>query len=440
VADLNDLLKSKKVSEFVRQGKSRPWTVDRTPVEPEAAPENPVKTEAQPGHNPVTNPVKTEAQPGHNPVTGIRQKTSQKPNPVTTRSPTRSRFEVNPVKTEAQPGHKIRNYKTLVGNDRAVMLTLFLDARQHGAFETSAFARAHLAGRLGLSYEAIRSCLKRLVRFGILDKVESSKGGPGAWVLVRFSQRIFQELCLTEAQPGHNPVTNPVKTEAQPGHQPGHALSSSSSLIDLENLKTTTTSEPELLETGPVHLAPEWANLDFSPLAEIGFTQNHLTQIIRHGKLSRAEVEPSIEFFAFDLRRNGKAKMLNGSPLNFFMGILRKGIPYAPPENYESPVDEARRRTREFLERKAQTRQAEEKRIMDLEYAEWRRGLAPGDIARLMPDWAQKPGQIQDTAIKSHFEEQVWPERAQEVFGLAKLDRAEIGKQIDQSLERGSSP
>ena len=87
MADLSELLKSKKVSEFVRQGKSRPWTVERSPAEASNKPgENPVKTESkpgentvtlnrpqdlkidEPGENPVNNPVKILSEPGENQV------------------------------------------------------------------------------------------------------------------------------------------------------------------------------------------------------------------------------------------------------------------------------------------------------------------------------------------------------------------------------------
>jgi len=251
---------------------------------------------------------------------------------------------------------------------------------------------------------------------------------------------------LLERETGHKPDTQPDtrldtnwtqtghKPDTQPNTQPDTSPSSSSSFLDLENSKTTTTGESELIADAQVQLAPEWADVDCSPLADVGFSHAHLIQLAKHGKLSAAEVASSIEFFAFDLKRNSKAKALNGSPLNFFMGILRKGVPYAPSENYESPADEARRRTREIMERKERERVTEENRIRELEFAEWRRGLSVDKLATILPDFARRPGQVQDSTLRTYFENEIWPERAQEVLGLAKLDRAEIGKQIDQAI------
>ena len=52
-------------------------------------------------------------------------------------------------------------------------------------------------------------------------------------------------------------------------------------------------------------------------------------------------IQESINAFAFNLKENNKGKGLKTSPLNYLMGILRSGIPYAPPSNYESPESRA---------------------------------------------------------------------------------------------------
>lgn len=120
------------------------------------------------------------------------------------------------------------------------------------------------------------------------------------------------------------------------------AAPSSSSLIELDQNLKTTTSDPELPIDAKVHLSPEWAVVDTSPLSEIGFTPNHFNQLVKAGKFSADEVQDFIYFFAFDLKSNGKGRKIKGPPVNFFMGILQKGMPYAAPENYESPEAEAR--------------------------------------------------------------------------------------------------
>ena len=90
-----------------------------------------------------------------------------------------------------------------------------------------------------------------------------------------------------------------------------------------------------------IDLSEDWLNIDIEPLKDIGFTKTHLEQIASQKLLLPEIVQNSIYAFSFDLVENNKAKELKGQPINFFMGILRKGNPYASPANYESPKDKA---------------------------------------------------------------------------------------------------
>jgi hypothetical protein len=301
-----------------------------------------------------------------------------------------------------------------------------------GDRSTPPLSSAEIGKALQMPQESVRTALKRLLQRSAIFRRNFQRGRSG-WSCYELSQPAYREL-LDFRKSGSNWVQNGFKSGSKSGSESGSTASSSSSLLDLENFKTTTTGEPELFDSTSLQLSPEWQAVDYVSLAEIGFTETHLIQIIRQGKLSVQEVQDSVHFFSFDLKRNGKGKTLNGSPLNFFMGIVRKGIPYAPPQNYESPADEARRKTREFKERKECERQAEEQKLVDLEFSEWKRGLSVEELEKILPEYARKPGQIQDSALKSYFETNVWPERAQELFGLVKFNRSEVAQQIEQSL------
>lgn len=324
----------------------------------------------------------------------------------------------------------------LVGLQRQI--TIFLHEQSKLARDriTDPIAISLLAERCGTTSLAAQKTIQRLTGKGIIRRV-SFRNGRGGWTRYEVVQDVFQEILHLESQDKlrTNLGQTPDNLRSQPRTQPRTAPSSSSSFLDLEKIKTTTTGEPELFENTPAQLTPEWQSIDVSPLAESGFTQTHLIQILRQGKLQPTEVQDSIYFFAFDLARNGKGRALNGSPLNFFMGILRKGIPYAPPENFESPADEVRRKTREFKERKERERQAEDQKLLELEFAEWSRGLAVEELTKLLPEYARKPGAMQTAALKTHFEANVWPERAQELLRLTTVDRGEVIREIEKSLE-----
>ena len=410
---------------------------------------NIVTTEVRPNRKPSTNPdqsqYKISTQPSTNPVQSqIKPSTTAKTESalsvetqykVSTQPSTQ--VSTNSVQTQTKVSTKM-SFSSIVGLQRRIVLFVFDASKTSREKLTAPIALQNLADACQTTAMAAQGSTRRLEQKGLLHRGEY-KNGRGGWTRYELPNDLFQELLQLETQ--NKVSTNPEQSQYKVSTQPSTSIPSSSSSMALpQNLKTTTTSELALFEDGRVNLSPEWSAVDFSPLAETGFTQTHLMQLAKHAKLTAPEVQDSIHFFAFDLSRNGKGRDLKGPPLNFFMGILRKGLPYAPPENFESPVDESRRKTREFKERKERERQAEEQKIFELDFAEWRRGITPDDLRRLVPEWAQKPGHIQDSALKSHFETNVWPERAQELLGLTKVDRAEVVRQIEQSLEQGSTP
>ena len=326
-------------------------------------------------------------------------------------------------------------FLSFVGLQRRILLFIY---------DQCTFARDKLTdpisiGYLGQACEttvlSAQKTIQRLEKKNALKRA-SFRNGRGGWTRYELSQSIFQEVLHLETQGKlrTNLGQSSDKPSTQPRTQLRTTLSSSSSYVLEKDFKTTTTGEPEILETGPIQLSPEWVNLDLTPLTGIGFTQNHLTQIIRQGKLTPEETQDSIHFFAFDLEKNEKGRFLKAPPINFFMGILRKGMPYAPPENYESAADEARRKTREFKARKERERQDEDQKLLDLDFSEWRRGIAADELAALLPEYARKPGPIQDSALKTHFETNVWPERSQEFLRVTQNDRTAIAQQIEESL------
>jgi predicted transcriptional regulator len=288
---------------------------------------------------------------------------------------------------------------------------------------------AHLESHKGTA----KTIIFRLTQKGFLKR-EASATGRGGFTRFRLEKDLYQAILIRETE--YKRVTNGVQTGnkevTQRVTQRVTSAPSSSSVLDLENLKTTT-SEQEAVENGQVLLPSDWESVDFSSLTEFGFSRSHLIQLARHGKLSTSEVQDSIYFFAFDLKRNGKGRELKGPPVNFFMGILRKGLPYAPPENYESPETEARRRYIEGKRRLEDQRQADERELQELEFAEWGRGLSPEEINSLVPDVVRHAPKAREHSLRAYFNETVWPARRLILPGT-EAERAEIAQQIENSL------
>jgi len=281
--------------------------------------------------------------------------------------------------------------------------------------------RREIATATAQSLGGVKTALSRLSKTKLIELAEFKCGKVNGFTSYRLTPQARTILASKMAMAGLG--FNRLQTVSI-------GFPSSSSSLDLENLKTTT-SEGELFKNAALNLSPEWQQVDISPLASMGFTQSHLIQIIRQGKLSATETQDSISFFAFDLSRNG---LKPNSPLNFFMGIVRKGIPYAPPENYESPADEARRKTREFKERKVRERQAEEKKIIALAFSEWRRGVPAEELTKFLPEYARKPGPLQESALESYFEKNVWPVLETNHIGEGDTEHQQVRAAITESL------
>ncbi|MCZ2142011.1 MAG: hypothetical protein LC102_01110 [Ignavibacteriales bacterium] len=403
---------------------NREQTVSNTTAEPL---ENWQQTGNKVGTQPTTNREQTGNREDQKkaPLTETGNKVGTQP---TTLSATKRQQTDNKVATKVP-------FSSLVGLQRNVVLFIYNACKNARGRSTEALTLEHMGLYLKTSSGSVKTTIQRLEGKGCLARIEF-KNGRGGWSKYELHETVFRELLQLETE--NKLATNWQQTDnkvgTQPTTEPATSLSSSSSDVFFENLKKTTTSEQAQTESISVTLSPEWLAVDYSDLSGIGFTETHLTQIMRQGKLKASEVQDSINFFAFDLARNGKGKALNGPPLNFFMGIVRKGIPYAPPENYESPADEVRRKTREFKELKERKREAEEQQLKDLEFSEWRRGLPSEELTALLPEFARKPGPLQDSTLKSHFETNVWPERSDKLLKLVQLERTNVARQIEQSL------
>ena len=116
------------------------------------------------------------------------------------------------------------------------------------------------------------------------------------------------------------------------------------------------------------------------------------------------------------MEKNNKIKTLKSAPLNYFMGILRSGKPYAPPANYESPQVAA---MRIYLERKKeaeQKRSAMEEEIFNIAFNEWESGLSIENKDSLYPPAVKNSRLSSEKAahLRLYFRDQIWASKKDE--------------------------
>ena len=278
-----------------------------------------------------------------------------------------------------------------------------------------------------------KNVLHELVKATAISRSESKKGR-GGWTRFQIVDSIFEDLVLNESrrkQVENGQIIDRKQVDKWVDKWVDAPSSSSSTILESKNLLTTH-PEPDRKEDSG--LPEDWKQINCSPLHEIYFGQAQLNQIAQLGKLSPTDIQESIYAFAFDLKKNQKAKSLKSPPLNFFMGILRKGIPYAPPDNYESPEDEARRKYLEAKRAQIARRDAIERETLELEFEEWKNSLTPTNCRELAPHAKIDGSEMQLAALKQYFKESVYLNRLKEIPIEKNETIDEIRKQIRDSL------
>ena len=277
--------------------------------------------------------------------------------------------------------------------------------------QTGRLKTAKLASLIGCSYRCIKTIMERVTKKNIIKRLKgkSSIAGFVQFEMLKEVKTIGNKL-LFQKRNIDKEFNNFITIIRQHiGQQLDNSIYSSSSYI---NINTTTTDVFENFKSNG--LDGEWLNIDIEPLSNIGFTKTHLTQIVSQNLLPAELVQNSIYAFAFDLQENDKAKNINGDPINYFMGILRKGKPYAPTSNYESPQDKAMRLYKEKMKEVEQRRVTTEKEAISLAYSDWFSQLTSSQKLEFLPESIRRnanpeKNKMLDGSARNHFEVEIWP-------------------------------
>jgi len=365
---------------------------------------NLIQTEHITGHKPNTQPDTNLTQTEH-------YKNNVFSNLTQTEHATGHKVEHKPDTNKAQTKHKaaieIQNFSfsSYVGLQRDILILFYFDCKTSRSRETQEISLQHVADSLNIRIGSVKTSIRRLEEKQAIKRIKFKNGRSG-WSKYELQEHVYREIMQYET--AHKLDTNRLQTRhklnTQPNTEPDTSAVSSSSLIISNN---TTTTSNIIAET---KLGSEWQSIDIKPLANFGFTQTHLSQIAQQQKLSAEVVQNSIYAFAFDLKHNDKAKNLKTNPVNYFMGILRNGQPYAPPSNYESPEEEALRlyveRQRELEQRRIELENA----AIELAFKEWLATLSEEDKNHILPHFVRnlKAEQPKLTELKNHFMKEIW--------------------------------
>ena len=304
----------------------------------------------------------------------------------------------------------------LVGTQRATIIFFYLLAKKNQSQKTNPVTLEHISKSLNIEKNVLKTTIIRLQKKGCIERHEG-KTGRGGWSCFTVSNNLYQEIMQHERQgfldkelvnTDNNLVTKEVTERV------ASVPSSSSSIYN----KTTTTESEEINAND--------FTINIVPLSNIGLTHGHIAQLTKQQKLTFEQIQDSIYYFAFDLARNEKAKTLRKDALNFFMGILRQGLPYAPPNNYESPEAEAMRLHMESKAKAKKINEQLEKELKENLWQEWRETLSeqelmefhvPGEISDSVPEKVRATLKRRNATANAYqyFESEIWPSKRKEI-------------------------
>ncbi|MBV9576296.1 MAG: hypothetical protein JO149_06705, partial [Gammaproteobacteria bacterium] len=228
----------------------------------------------------------------------------------------------------------VEEIQRVTGLQRKILFYIVEDCILRGELSSNPITTELLQKLTNADIDTLKTATQRLINKNFMERGDG-KRGKGGFAIFHITEKIRNAVIDAQKRntAEHHLVTNWVSKK-----ESINVYSSGSN-------KNTTTNETKTNS----EFISSWECIDIQPLTHIGFTKSHLQQIILDDKLTSEIVQDSIYAFAFDLENNNKEKSLKSGPLNYFMGILRSGKPYAPPANYESPQDAA---MRIYLERK----------------------------------------------------------------------------------------
>ena len=139
--------------------------------------------------------------------------------------------------TEGKMGTKTA-FSTLVGLQRSVVIFIYNECKVARSKSTKHLSIEYIIKALNSSYHSIKTTIKRLIKKGLINRVDF-KNGRGGWSTYSIPDLVFQELLCNESE--HKASTNLVQTEHKVGAQPGAQPSTASPVVVSNNNITTTT-------------------------------------------------------------------------------------------------------------------------------------------------------------------------------------------------------
>ncbi len=288
--------------------------------------------------------------------------------------------------------------KKLTGIQAAIFFYIVEICCARGLLETGCILTLDIAEAANCSYGSAKMSLKRLIDKGLLTR-QPGKRSKGGHINLRISTAIRHAAMQAKQDSKTQPILHRQIVEK---------------IKHLDNDLDNNTDNNSAIYNNNINniiinkLPDEWKAIDISPLADIGFSENHIQQIYNAGRSTPDIVQQSIFHFAFALehRHDDIAQKYKG-PVNALMSVLIKGNCWYE-DKYESPQQKAMRLFLDAEKKKKADMQTMINELVALEFPRWREQLSEQQLRAIVPGkFVGKNSPVVEMTLRSHFIEQV---------------------------------
>ena len=308
---------------------------------------------------------------------------------------------------------KISRFTSLTGKRKAITLFIYESCKISRSPMSDPFTLEAIANACATTPNTAEGTLRRLVKEGFLFKIDGKKGR-GAWHIYGLPEDIYQEILRLDSggKLQTSLVQSPYKIQTEPRTETRTTVSSSSSSSLYMNKKLTTEEEP-MQNSKSSDLPPEWLEIEFTELVELGlrfddrfeFGNKQLFQWFSRKYCTAKEAQESINHFTFQLR-NAKKEDFHKGPFVYFMGTMARDHYFNRPDGYVSPEEAALKRRAEDMKRKNENIRRLQEEIFDESFEAWFNTLNGNDLSTLVPHFTGYDKK--KLTIKSLFRDQHW--------------------------------
>jgi hypothetical protein len=292
----------------------------------------------------------------------------------------------------------------------------------NGTFFTDPLTIEDLEDGIKSDGNSIKCAIFRLIEKGFFKR-EFGKRGKGGYSIFAISQ-LLKDVIYYEENWSENKLFKPaeknqldIKNSKLTKYIYNYINKNNN--INIYNNLTTTNFDINTGKSLEYARWGAWELVDITPLERIEFSMVHVRQIFDQGKLTCKDLQDSIYAFAFDLDNNLRSKVFKVGPLSYFMGILKRGLVYAYPDGYDSPLEKA---LEEYIHRQEEIQRKRGERLeeaLELSFVNWERSLSEDEVCKILPEknFRDNYPEIRKSCLKDYFKKHIWPERMKE-FGL----------------------